>query len=659
MKRITLLLALYFLINLLPDSRQASYAQRNTNFYDEFKCSIPTNRDNNNKLTFKSPPNPLLDKYNVKFYKIDLEADNTSIYIEGNVVITAEAQETFDTLVFELINSLTVDSVFVDEIEQTFSHIGDEIYIYLDNSIFNGNTFSAQIYYHGISNGSGILNEFSLYWGNQVTWTLSESFHLKDWMPCKQSLTDKVDSVYVFITTDSDLYVGSNGLLTAITPMPGGKVRYEWKSYYPIAYYLISFTIASYVEYNIYAKPTGLQDSILIQNYVYDNPQTLPFFQNNINKTKDCIELLSELYGMYPFKNEKYGHCMAPIWGAMEHQTMTTIGYFSFGIIIHELGHQWFGNNVTCATWQDIWINEGFASYSEYLGGEYLPSIADETPDVWMADAHDLIMSEPDGSVYVPLQDVENEQRIFDSRLSYKKGAAIIHMLRFELQNDSVFFQVLKEFQNQFSGGTATGLDFKNVLETISGMDFTDFFNQWYFGEGYPIYDIIWNYNNDTLTFTSIQTTSTSTIPLFKMSMEYKLNTINGDTLIRVYQNQNVQTYKIYIPDSVTNFAEVDPNNWVINLVGSIDIGIFEEYLSEAYFSIAPNPFSENIFLRFLQNNVYTISLMDITGRIISEYKTNKHIFEIPTNSLSSGIYLIKISANDGQRKFLQKIIKY
>ena len=153
--------------------------------------------------------------------------------------------------------------------------------------------------------------------------------------------------------------------------MPGNKLRYEWKSNYPIAYYLISFAVSEYQEYNIYAHPAGMGgDSLLIQNFIYDAPGCLDYYKAGIDETVGMVELFSDLYSLYPFHQEKYGHCLTAIGGGMEHQTMSTMGNFNFGLVAHELGHMWFGDNVTCATWSDIWINEGFATYTDYLARE-------------------------------------------------------------------------------------------------------------------------------------------------------------------------------------------------------------------------------------------------------------------------------------------------
>jgi len=270
------------------------------------------------------------------------------------------------------------------------------------------------------------------------------------------------------------------------------------------------------------------------------------------------------------FFEEKYGHYMwyPSGFSGMEHITMSGMRYFNTYLVSHELGHSWFGDNVTCATWSDIWINEGFATYTQYLVLEYLYSKA--SADSQMNSYMNYVMSVPDGSVYIPEEELNSVGRIFSTRLSYRKGGTLVHMIRFEMDNDSLFFRTLYEFQEQFKDSLATGLDFKNVCEEVSGLDFTDFFNQWYFGEGFPTFKVTWSQNEDTISMQVEQTTSTTTTPLFKTPVEYKFTYSSGaDTTIRLKQNQNDTTYKIVIPFEISEI-EVDPNNWLLNQIDTV-----------------------------------------------------------------------------------------
>jgi hypothetical protein len=278
---------------------------------------------------------------------------------------------------------------------------------------------------------------------------------------------------------------------------------------------------------------------------------------------------------LYPFYAEKYGHCQASIGGGMEHQTMTTLSSFGGTLVGHELGHQWFGDHVTCAKWNDIWINEGFATYSEQLLIEKLPLLfSPTTASSNMLSLHNSVMSVANGSVYVPDASIYDENRIFSSRLTYNKGGAIIHNLRFEMQSDTLFFRSLKNFQQQFKDSVATAEDFKQVAQTTSGKDFTTFFNQWYYGEGYPTYNI--TYYRPTLDSVYLLLSETVSAPtvtsFFKGLLELTIKSLQGDTTVLVNVTNNNQLFKIKCNKTPNNIT-VDPNNWIINKVGTITNG--------------------------------------------------------------------------------------
>jgi aminopeptidase N len=481
-----------------------------------------------------------------------------------------------------------------------------------------------------------------------VTFTLSEPFYAKDWFPCKEDLGDKADSVHVFITTEYGLKGVSNGILTGTTYFPNGKVRHEWRSNYPIAFYLISIAVADYIEYNIEALPTGFSSPVLIQNFLYNRSETLVTYSDEINTTIGIMELFCELFGPYPFRNEKYGHYMWPWGGGMEHQTMTGMGHFRFYLVAHELGHSWFGNYVTCATWQDIWINEGFATYAGYLATEYL---SPENAAGEKAYRFNRALSEPDGSVYVPPQEARIDSRIFSGNLSYSKGMALVHMIRFELNDDAVFFQTLRNFIDRYANDVATGLDFKEVLEETSGMDFTDFFNQWYFGAGYPVFDLIWEQNEQELTLHSTQTTSSEMTSLFKMSMEYRIFYPGGDTTVRVFHGQNSETYTFPMIHEVDSI-QIDPDNQVLNLVAGIEKNLAKKE-RKSLFSVYPNPSSGKVSFRILEERAedVRVEIFNNLGRLVysGKFEGGLHLapYVLDLEAVEPGIHFIRMSNGD------------
>lgn len=595
----------------------------------------------------------LLDHYDVTFYFLDLNVENNSIYISGNVTIKAKSMvSALDTFAFELNSAMAIDSIFVNGVQHAFQHLGDLGTVPLASPVSQGSYVNVQVYYHGTPPTGGFFSGVSTSYSNQyqknVTWSLSEPYAALDWWPTKQDLADKADSVWVFLTTSEGNMAGSQGLLTGITPMPGGKVRYEWKSYYPIDYYLISFAVADYQEYNLYAYPAGTEDSVFIQNFIYNHPDCLPNNKAAIDQTAAFVELFSDLFGLYPFIDEKYGHCQTQLGGGMEHQTMTTIGGFGFGLVAHELGHMWFGDKVTCATWSDIWINEGFATYSDYLAHSFLTTPYYDS--LWLKIRHDQVKGQPGGSVYVPPEELGNIWRIFDGRLSYNKGALLLHMIRFELQDDDVFFNVLQTYVEEYGDSVATGDDFREWLEYISGQDFTDFFDQWYYGEGYPVFDITWHQDMDNLYITSTQTTSTSVTPLFRMLVPYYLEFTDGsDTTLLLYQETNLDSYTIPMGKLVEKI-ELDPEQWILHRLNSLVV-VVEETQNPVHFTLGPNPAKDhvNIYLSHPSSARFELNIHDLAGRTLRKQTLESSGQRIDLSGLTRGIYLINVQGGDFQ----------
>jgi aminopeptidase N len=469
-------------------------------------------------------------------------------------------------------------------------------------------------------------------------------------------LTDKADSSAVKLTVPNNCKGGSNGILENVVPLGNGTTRYEWKNRHMINYYLISVAVAKYIEYNVYANPVGATAPVLIQNFIYDNPATLPNFQDEIDETVDFLELFSDLFGLYPFADEKYGHCMAPLSGGMEHQTMTTQGFFEKSLTAHELGHQWFGDNVTCASWTDIWVNEGFAAYSEYLMKEALYP-AETTQH--LIDIHDNIMSQPNGAVWV--LDSLNESRIFDGRLTYDKGAAIVHTFRFMVNNDATFFNALKNYQTNFKDSVAVGTDVQAELEAASGLDFTEAFDQWYFGEGYPTYSTRWNVVGTDLLLEITHSTSASSItPTFTNPLEIKFARSGlADTTIRFDITSNLNQFLVPAIGTVTNISAIDPSNWIINKVGTNNHDInflvgLDEQIGASNIVLYPNPSNTLISIQSDQNCELTI--FSTEGKNIANHLVDGNL-TVDVSAYRNGNYLFVFKAN-GRIIDIENVVK-
>lgn len=632
----------------------------------EYSCSHVKSKE----LTAKTPTMSNTQqaetyKYNVHFYELNLNISNTSTYISGSGSIHAKTVVATDSILFELYKTFTIDSILLNNVNTPFKQYQSVVKVPANLSA--NNDFKLTVYYKGnpptaatnplggagLSQGSpnGMPNV-------KVTWTLSEPFSAYEWFPVKQVLNDKADSCAINLTVANGLKAGANGVLDSVTNNGNGTSTYHWFHRYPISYYLISVAVSDYIEYNTYAF-AGTTDEILIQNYIYNDNNFFQTRKADIDETGSFIELFSNLYGMYPFANEKYGHCNAPISGGMEHQTMTTQGDFDQMLTSHELAHQWWGDYVTCDSWADIWLNEGFASYSEYLMYENLyPNNAASD----MSGRHTKIMAQPGGSVYVT--DSTNDASIFSSRLTYDKGAAIIHTMRYIINNDSLFFVGLNNYLNTYKNKTATALDMKNSMETACGLDLTNFFNQWYYGEGFPTYSIKWNAVNTDLHLNIKQTTSTNITPLFTNPLSLKLSRLNGlsDTTIRVNISTTDNNVVISNVPNIKNIVKMDPDNWIINKTGSItkDVNFVvstNNNLTVENLKIYPIPATDIITIEGNENKQYTAELIDLRGILIESFQF-KGISQFLVKKYPNGSYLIRIT-NENNHSVMHRFVKF
>ncbi|WP_216688700.1 M1 family metallopeptidase [Hymenobacter siberiensis] len=616
-----------------------------------------------------------MNRYDVKYYKLDLALENTSLNVAGSVLMRVRVgSQALDSLAFELYQApagspagtatLLIDSVVVNgKRSPGIRRVGQDVMARLAQVAPANALVDARIYYHGTAPsgnsaaiGNGLSNRtqgqigYNITIPYNITYSLSEPFSAHEWFPCKQVLTDKADSCDVWVTTTLPNKVGSNGVLTRTVTLPNNKVRYEWKSRYPIDYYLISVAVAPYVEYVNYAHPAG-GPTVPIVNYLY-NQAALTYYQSEIDRTPGFIENYSSLVGLYPFANEKYGHSMAPLGlgGGMEHQTMTTQDGFFFNLTAHELFHQWFGDNVTCASWEDIWLNEGFASYGEYLSYQAFATPA--SARTWMDNAHGTAQQNS-GSVYVA--DTTNVNRIFSTALTYKKGAAVIHMLRYLLNDDVKFFRALRTYQTTYRASTAHTADLQRIFEAEAGRSLTYFFQQWFRGNGYPTFNGRWNQVGSIVVLRVTETASVPTVTsFFDTEVDYRLTFTNGTTqTVRLRQTQATQTFQFAATGTVSSIT-VDPDQWILDLPAAAPVRDNTLVLATRAtagvtpLTLFPVPCHNQLQLAAVPATTARAEVVDATGRVVLRQALQAAHPQIDTHSLASGLYYLRLLGLDG-----------
>ncbi len=496
-------------------------------------------------------------EYDVLFYDLDLTMDHVAQVVSGTVSMRATPTgSAIDTVDINLLDNMTVSAVTMNGSPVAFSHFLDLITVTLDASYAVGDTFTVDVTYSGTPSASAGAFGFDTYSGKPMIWSLSEPYGARSWWPCKDLAADKPDSIDFRITVDTSLTVASNGLLRS-TSVSGSQKTWYWHESYPIATYLVSVAIHPYVVFSDWYH-YGPTDSMEIRNYAFANH--LSTVQNESAPTADMITHFSDIYGQYPFVNEKYGHAEFLWGGAMEHQTMTSMGFWNESVVAHELAHQWFGDMITCNTFNHIWLNEGFATYSEALWDEF--QYGRSTFKKTMKSTRYFGA----GTVYV--SDLTDWNRIFDSNLSYNKASWVLHMLR-HVVGDSTFFNILQTYYADpaVQYGSATTAQFQSICESVSGMDLNAFFQQWIYGEYYPIYSYSWTPTpasggyDVALTIEQKQTNQ-----LFTMPIDVYFQFASGNTTLVVRDSLATQDFTLHVNSEPTD-VRLDKALWILKAV--------------------------------------------------------------------------------------------
>jgi len=626
------------------------------NYWSNFESMVQSEAQAN-AWKLKSITTAYTDNYDLKYHRLEWTLDPSIRYISGKITSYFEpVAANFNQMNFDCSDSLVVDSVIYHGSNVVFNQLpGDVLQITLPGVIPINTLDSIAVYYQGIPPTTG-FGSFTLSTHNStpVLYTLSEPYGGSDWFPCKVSLNDKIDSIDVIVTVPQGNRVAGNGLLVETTQV-GNSTIYHWKHRYPITNYLIGISITNYVQYYNYV-PMGV-DSLPILLYAYPEDSAADASQSPY--LIPVIQLYDSLFSPYPYMNEKYGLAEWGWGGGEEFQTMSFVINFSGWLIAHETGHQWFGDKVTCASWHEIWLNEGFATFCENQTEDHLQH------STWQTFKQNLlndICSVPNGSVYV--NDTTNVWSIFDSRLVYHKGSYVLRMLQWEL-GDSIFFLGLRNYLNDplLAYGYAHTIDLQNHLEAVSGMNLTTFLNNWYMNQGYPSYQIAWQQTADTVSFVVNQTTSDPSVTFFAMDIPIEFKGASNDTILVFHHTSSGQNFSATLNFTVDS-VKFDPDLWIISAhdtVFQLTTGIANNNaISNPFVTVSPNPFSDNIKLNFFNLNKdekIQLSITDILGNTIKTYEGNPTtLTDINLSGISNGIYFLKVLGD--KTNFIRKIIK-
>lgn len=500
------------------------------------------------------------NNFDVHYYRCRWDIDPAVRFISGSVTTYFTMTTAASSISLDMAGSLVVDSVRFRGSNIAYQQNTPAVLtLEFPLTLAAQQKDSVSIYYKGVPANSGFGSFINSTHGNPavpVMWTLSEPYGSRDWWPCKNGLDDKADSIDVLVSCPDAYSSASNGVLQSES-VEGGRRLSWYKHRYPIASYLVAIAVTNYKQLSgsVQLGPVNLP----IGTHCF--PEQEAVFQTGQQIMGAALEIFYQRFGPYPFDRERYGHTQFGWGGGMEHQTNSFIVYPSENLIAHELAHQWFGDKVTCGSWEDIWLNEGFATYATTLFFEARdPSISQQIFD----DYHNQILFLPNGSVKV--SDTNNVNRIFDVRLSYLKGAYLLRMLRWKL-GDSVFFRGLRRYSNDplVAYRYARTPDLQRNLEQESGQNLSDFFKDWYEGEGHPSYSLSWTQNaNSWIKIKVSQRSSHPSVGFFEMPLEIKLK--QGNTLKSFVLDIKRNNQEFWVnAGNPTDTILIDPNRWILS----------------------------------------------------------------------------------------------
>ena len=590
--------------------------------------------------------NPNTLNYDLRYQRLELQLDPAQQYVSGTVTSHFIPNQNMASIYFDLSNTLTVSEVKYHGYNLPFTQLATkEVKIDFPAGIPAATLDSLSIKYSGAPDTGGSAGDaftISTQSGVPALYTLSEPYGAQEWFPTKQSLNDKIEKVDLMINTPSQYNVASNGKLFSETVLPGNRKLTFWQTNYPIPAYLIALGITNYTKFN----DTMGNPPFPFVNYLYPSTTSNSTIMSNIEWTKTVMNTFEQYLGPYPYRNEKYGHMQFGWGGGMEHATMSSMGSWGRGIIAHELAHQWFGDKVTCGAWNDIWLNEGFATFGEHLANEKLLMTNSQFMS-YLSSEMNYITSSAGGSVYVSDTNLGNTGAIFSGRLSYSKGGYVVRMIKWILGDDA-FYSALKDYhaRPQLAYGYAKTEDLKNSLLESTGKDFTEFFNDWIYGQGHPTYQIRWNQTADQmLRFKVSQTTSHSSVNFFEMPLPIKVNGTGGQVAYLVLnhttKNQNFAEQVNFPVVSIQfNYENqiLQRNSTVTKdtTILSVNDGAKEEM------KIYPNPVKDRLSVSGI-NKDQPYEILSIDGKLIKagKYSSAK---TIEVQALPKGVYLLKVS---------------
>ncbi len=626
-------------------------------------------RDPGRSMLLAPEPTPNQMLFDVIHYDVDIAFNDNTSRVEGRVTVLVAS--TFDFLSQIDLNADPVLNIHSVEMEGfgtlTFSRSGDVLRIPLPAGLAAGERVTLTVYYEGYPAASANRGlYFKLNGPVPVIYSLSEPWSARTWWPCKDYPDDKA-TFDIALSVTPGIFAASNGnFIGQADTVCWAQIytKYRWKENHPMAPYLFSIAATEYVIMtDQFIHKGGVMPII---NYVY--PELVTAAETDLDITVPALNFFSGLYGLYPFIDEKYGIAICEIGGGMEHQTLCSYGAALLTgdhrydwLWIHELGHQWFGDLVTCADWTHIWLNEGWASYTEALWFEHLGGPDDlhaymqtmDTPLYWSGP----VLRDPDRS----------ETWYYFNRVVYDKGAWIVHMLR-HVMGDETFFNATRAYlaDPQFRYGTADSEQFEAFFEGFYGAQLDWFFDPWLTREDRLAYELQWSvWEEEGRQYLSIDVTQLVDPP-YTMPVDFRIfyGAVSSDTILWI--DETVESF-IFETSSLVTGVRFDPYNWILcdvdNITSDSESPPVVPFLSQNW----PNPFNPSTTIRFCIDSPGSVQIriyntQGALVRTLVDKRLGEGTHDAVWNGkdsagmpVSSGVYFCRMTA--GEQAFTKKMI--
>jgi len=611
-------------------------------------------------------PADSVHSYDVRFYRLDISLPMTNDAMTAHERISIASRiANLDTF------SLNMDIIVCDSVKQgptslTFTTPANWLTITLNSTLHNGDSTDLDIFFHLNAGTSGRGFEWHPGPPATICFTFTEPSDSRYWFPCWDEPWDKAERGCQINVTIPDTFLAcSNGLLDSVTADSSARTKtFWWTEHFPIATYLMTFTASRVSTWKQrWARAPG--DTIDVKYYIWtmDSTYSVSAFAN----VPDMLSFFSrpDVYVPYPF--EKYGIDAVTSY-AMENQTMTMLcrpQNCVDELIAHELSHQWWGDMVTCFTWGNIWLNEGFANYSAALYMEHQQGHA-----FFIADLDTFAnwyFSEDSGQRFPMYNPPSN--KIF-SATTYCKGAWVQHMLRYVMSDTSathgLFFTAQRTYADSFKYRNVSTADYQRVNEHIFGQSLAWFFDEWAYQAGYPQYHVNWygvpESSNWRIIVDISQSNGNGAPPVFHMPVEILFHLAGKDTLVHYPINSSPQRNEFVVsvrPDS----AVFDPSSWILKKVSMTNVGVETgtpaTLLTTALFPVHPNPFrgSARIEYALAAKGRARLSVYNVAGQMVRELVNEVKApgrFSVSwdgrdqgTHPLPSGVYLYRFQVSD------------